>query len=128
MAELSEQFKKDLIDGKIDLEEYGMTVKLEEPQKWLDRTMENLRTKLGLSIIPPFEPNHVTATPTHGVVYQEPTSEPKYFDIETPLYLVKGKWQRWNSFIAMVDFWDKKAKEATDTLDIEFRDGVMKIK
>lgn len=64
----------------------------------------------------------------HAIIYQEPDSEPKYFDIETPLYLVEGKWQRWNHFVAFVDFWDKKAKRDADTLDVTLReDGSMEI-
>lgn len=85
----------------------------------LNKICDNLQR----SVKPP-----LTTTATHAVIYREPTSEPKYFDIETPLYLVEGKWQRWNPFVAMVDFWDKQAKEATDTLDMELRDGMFVIK
>ncbi len=70
----------------------------------------------------------VTAEMKYAVIYKEPESEPKYFDIETPLYLVDGKWKRYNPILAYFDLAQKKAKELTGAFDVEFKDGVMILK
>lgn len=128
MAEMSPQLKKAIVNGDIDLEKHGITLQLAEPQNWLDRTRDLLNRKLKMAFIPPYIPDHVEAKADKAIIYREPEGEPKYFDIETPLYLVEGKWQRWSPLVAMVDFWDEKAKRDADLLDVELRDGVMVIK
>jgi len=123
MAELSPQFKKELLEGKHDLEDYGMTVKLEDSRNWLERTYAQFKENLFWSEKPVFNATHVA-------VYQD--NEPKeklYFDIETPLHKCQdGTWKRWTPLVAMFDLADKQAKEATDTLDIRMRNGIMEIK